>query len=189
MNKFVMQAAITVIVVLACLALEAALSPAAMALGFNVSFTNFRNGGGSVTGIVRGLTDWYFVKIDQSETEDWINSDFINPAGRATPLPQMASQSSTCEGLMEAMTFTAFYDDSGFHLVRFVNLETQNTFDGSLSRQGSNNQGQPLYQGTMSPPTGGSYPVELIDLSGGNPRSGSQVAINYVGIEGTGTCR
>jgi hypothetical protein len=132
---------------------------------------------------------WYFVKFEQSGAEGWIRGDFINTAGRATPLSQRASQSGTCDGLLEAMTFTAFYDANGFHLVRFVNLETQNTFDGSLSRQGSNNQGQPLYQGTMSPPTGGSYPVELIDLSGGNPRSGSQVAINYVGIEGTGTCR
>ncbi|WOD40913.1 SH3 domain-containing protein [Nodosilinea sp. E11] len=132
---------------------------------------------------------WYFVKFETSGAEGWIRGDFINIAGRATPLPQQANQSSTCTGTMEAMTFTAFYDGNGFNLVRFVNLETQNTFDGTLSRQGSNNQGQPLYRGTMSPPTGGSYPVELTDLSGGNPRSGSQVAIDYEGIEGTGTCR
>ncbi|MGF1518435.1 MAG: SH3 domain-containing protein [Nodosilinea sp.] len=132
---------------------------------------------------------WYFVKFDESGAEGWIRSDFINTAGRATPLSDRASQSSTCEGLMEAMTFTAFYDANGFHLVRFVNLETRNTFDGTLQRQGSSNQGQPLYQGTMSPPTGGSYPIELTDLSGGTPRSGSEVAIDYEGIEGTGTCR
>ena len=132
---------------------------------------------------------WYFVKFDESGAEGWIRGDFINTAGRATPLPNRASQSSTCEGLMEAMTFTAFYDANGFHLVRFVNLETRNTFDGTLSRQGSSNQGQPRYQGTMSPPTGGSYPVELTDLSGGTPRSGSEVAVDYEGIEGTGTCR
>lgn len=132
---------------------------------------------------------WYFVKFDESGEEGWIRGDFINTAGRATPLPDRASQSSTCEGLMEAMTFTAFYDTNGFHLVRFVNLETRNTFDGNLSRQGSSNQGQPLYRGTMSPPAGGSYPVELTDLSGGTPRSGSEVAIDYEGIEGTGTCR
>ena len=132
---------------------------------------------------------WYFVKFDESGAEGWIRGDFINTAGRATPLSDRASQSSTCEGTMEAMTFTAFYDANGFHLLRFVNLETRNTFDATLSRQGSSNQGQPLYRGTMSPPTGGSYPVELTDLSGGTPRSSSEVAVDYVGIEGTGTCR
>ena len=132
---------------------------------------------------------WYYVKFEQSRAEGWIRGDFINIAGRATPLAPQAAASRTCEGLMEAMTFTAFYDANGFNQVRFTNLETRNTFDGSLSRQGSSNQGQPLYRGTMSPPTGGSYPVELTDLSGGNPRSGSQVAVSYEGIEGTGTCQ
>jgi hypothetical protein len=132
---------------------------------------------------------WYFVKFERSGAEGWIRGDFINTAGRAAPLSPQASASRTCEGLMEAMTFTAFYDANGFNQVRFTNLETRNTFDGSLSRQGSSNQGQPLYRGTMSPPTGGSYAVELTDLSGGNPRSGSQVAVSYEGIEGTGTCQ
>jgi hypothetical protein len=132
---------------------------------------------------------WYYVKFEKSGAEGWIRGDFINTAGRATPLSSQASASQTCDGQMEAMTFTAFYDGNGFNLVRFTNLETKNTFDGTLSRQGSSNQGQPMYQGTMSPPTGGSYPVQLTDLSGGTPRSGSQVAVSYEGISGTGTCK
>lgn len=131
---------------------------------------------------------WYFVKFDKSGAEGWIRGDFINTAGRATPLSQQANASNTCEGVMEGMAVTAFYDANGFHLVRFVNLETKNTFDATLSRQGSSNDGQPLYQGSASPPAGGSYPVVLIDLSGGNPRSGSQVSVNYTGIEGSVTC-
>ncbi|WP_199311955.1 SH3 domain-containing protein [Phormidium tenue] len=132
---------------------------------------------------------WYFVKFDQSGAEGWIRGDFINTEGRATPLSDRASQSDTCEGTMEGMAVTAFYDANGFHLVRFVNLETRNTFDATLSRQGSSNAGQPLYQGSASPPAGGSYPVALTDLSGGNPRSGSQVSLNYTGIEGSATCQ
>ncbi len=131
---------------------------------------------------------WYFVKFDQSGAEGWIRGDFINTEGRATPLSQRADDSNTCEGVMEGMAVTAFYDANGFHMVRFVNLETKNTFDATLSRQGSSNDGQPLYQGSASPPTGGSYPVALIDLSGGNPRSGSQVSLDYAGIVGSATC-
>lgn len=131
---------------------------------------------------------WYYVKFEESGAEGWIRGDFINTEGRATPLSQRASQSNTCDGVMEGMAVTVFYDDGGFHLVRFVNLETRNTFDAALSRQGSSNAGKPLYQGTASPPTGGSYPVALTDLSGGNPRSGSKVALDYTGIEGTATC-
>ncbi|MGB3203221.1 MAG: hypothetical protein WBA99_20110 [Nodosilinea sp.] len=132
---------------------------------------------------------WYFVKFEESGAEGWIRGDFINTAGRATPLSQRANTSSTCEGLMDGMTVTAFYDANGFHLVRFVNAETKNTFDATLSRQGSSNQGQPLYQGSTSPPTSDrSYPVSLVDLSGGTPRSGSQVNLSYAGIEGNATC-
>ncbi|HSM82592.1 MAG TPA: SH3 domain-containing protein [Nodosilinea sp.] len=132
---------------------------------------------------------WYYVQFEKSGAEGWIRGDFINTEGRATPLSSRADQSSTCAGQMESMAFTAFYDANGFHLVRFVNIETKNTFDATLSRQGSSSQGQPLYQGSASPPTGGSYPVALTDLSGGNPRSGSEVALDYVGITGSATCK
>ena len=132
---------------------------------------------------------WYFVKFEESGAEGWIRGDFINTEGRATPLSPQAAASNTCEGLMDGMTVTAFYDGNGFHLVRFVNVETNNTFDATLSRQGSSNQGQPLYQGSTSPPTSDrSYPVSLVDLSGGTPRSGSQVNLSYAGIEGSATC-
>ncbi len=132
---------------------------------------------------------WYFVKFEKSGAEGWIRGDFINTEGRATPLPPRASQSGTCDGLMDGMTVTAFYDANGFNLVRFVNMETKNTFDATLSRQGSSNQGQPLYQGSASPPTSdSSYPVSLTDLSGGTPSSGSRVNLSYAGIEGSATC-
>jgi hypothetical protein len=132
---------------------------------------------------------WYFVKFEESGAEGWIRGDFINTEGRATPLSQRADTSSTCEGLMDGMTVTAFYDANGFHLVRFVNMETKNTFDATLSRQGSSNQGQPLYQGSTSPPTSDrSYPVSLIDLSGGTPSGGSRVNLSYAGIEGSAAC-
>jgi hypothetical protein len=132
---------------------------------------------------------WYYVKFEQSRAEGWIRGDFINVGGQAASVPTSIRSEGRCEGLLEAMTFTAYYSDNSFTQVRFVNLETQNTFDSTLRRQGSNTQGQPLYQGTASPPTGGTYRVELTDLSGGNPGDGSQVAIDYHGIvAGTGTC-
>lgn len=131
---------------------------------------------------------WYYVKFEKSGAEGWIRSDFVNVSGRGQPLASRASQSRQCEGRMEAMTFTAFYDANGFNLVRFQNMETKNTFDSPLARQGSNTQGQPLYTGTASPPTGGSYPVQLTDLSGGKPGGGSQVSINYSGMLGNATC-
>jgi hypothetical protein len=132
--------------------------------------------------------EWYYVKFEQSGAEGWVRGDFINTAGRATALPQRAVASSSCEGLLEALAFTAFYDPSGFNLIRFQNLETKSTFDASLAPQGANAQAQPVFSGSASPPTGGSYPVTVTDLSGGQPGGGSQVAVSYSGIAGTGTC-
>jgi len=131
---------------------------------------------------------WYYVKFEKSGAEGWVRSDFVNLAGRGQPLASRATQSSQCQGRMEALAFTAFYDANGFNLVRFQNLETKNTFDSPLTRQGSNNRGQPLYTGSASPPTGGSYPVQLTDLSGGKPGGGTQVSISYSGMLGNATC-
>ncbi len=131
---------------------------------------------------------WYYVKFEKSGAEGWIRSDFINTSGRAQPLASRAAQSSQCQGRLESLAFTAFYDANGFNLVRFQNLETKNSFDSPLIRQGSTNQGHPLYTGTATPPTGGSYPVQLTDLSGGNPGGGSQVSVNYINMVGNATC-
>ena len=131
---------------------------------------------------------WYYVKFEKSGAEGWIRSDFINISGRAQPLAGRAAQSSQCQGFMEVLAFTAFYDANGFNLVRFQNVESKNTFDSPLTRQGSNNQGQPLYTGTATPPTGGSYPVQLTDLSGGKPGGGSQVSVKYIDMVGNATC-
>lgn len=133
--------------------------------------------------------DWYYVKFEQSGAEGWIRGDFINIAGRATPLPQQAVASRGCEGLLESLTFTAFYNTDGFNLIRFQNLETKNTFDAALSPQVTTAEAQPTYTGSASPPTGGTYPVTVTDLSGGNPGGGSQIAVNYSGISGTGICK
>ncbi len=133
--------------------------------------------------------DWYYVKFEQSGAEGWVRGDFINIEGRATQLPAQVNTSNQCEGLLEALAFTAYYDSSGgFNLIRLQNLETKNTFDASLSAQVGTAEQQPTYTGNASPPTGGSYPVTVIDLSGGNPGGGSQISVNYSGIIGTGTC-
>ncbi len=133
--------------------------------------------------------EWYYVKFEQSGAEGWIRGDFINIEGRATALPPRVNTSNQCEGLLEAMAFNAYYDSSGqFTLIRFQNLETKNTFDAPLSAQVTTAQAQPTYTGSASPPTGGTYPVTVIDRSGGKPGGGSEIAVNYSGISGTGTC-
>ena len=133
--------------------------------------------------------DWYYVKFEQSGAEGWIRGDFINIEGRATPLPAQVNTGNQCEGLLEALTFTAFYDSNGeFNLIRLQNLETNNTFDARLSPDVRTDQQQPTYSGNASPPTGGTSPVTITDLSGGNPGGGSQISVNYSGITGTGTC-
>ena len=133
--------------------------------------------------------DWYYVKFEQSGAEGWIRGDFINIEGRATPLPPQVNAGNQCEGLLEVLAFTAYYDASGeFNLIRFQNLETKTTFDARLGPQVRTAEQQPAYSGNASPPTGGTYPVTVTDLSGGNPGGGSQIAVNYSGITGTGTC-
>jgi hypothetical protein len=133
--------------------------------------------------------DWYYVKFEQSGAEGWIRGDFINIEGRATPLPAQVNTANQCEGLLEALAFTAYYDSSGeFNLIRFQNLETKNTFDARLAPQVRTAEQQPTYTGNASPPTGGTYPVTVTDLSGGNPGGGSQISVDYSGIVGTGTC-
>jgi hypothetical protein len=133
--------------------------------------------------------DWYYVKFEQSGAEGWIRSDFINVEGRATPLPPQVNTGNQCEGLLEVLNFTAFYDSSGeFNLIRFQNLETNSTFDARLAPQVRTAEQQPSYTGNASPPTGGTYPVTVTDLSGSNPGGGSQISVNYNGITGTGTC-
>jgi hypothetical protein len=133
--------------------------------------------------------DWYYVKFEQSGAEGWIRGDFINIEGRATPLPAQVNTGNQCEGLLEVLTFTAYYDSSGqFNLIRLQNLETNNTFDAALSPQVTTTAAQTTYTGNASPPTGGTYPITVTDLSGGNPGNGSQVSVNYSGITGTGTC-
>ena len=131
---------------------------------------------------------WYYVKFEQSGAEGWIRQDFINIAGRPQPLPSSVATGRQCKGVMESLAFTVYYDDAGFHLVRFLNLETKNSFDSSLTRQGNDAQAKPVYGGTATPPKAGTYKVQITDLSGGKPGGGSQLAINYDGMAGTGLC-
>jgi hypothetical protein len=132
--------------------------------------------------------DWYYVKFEQSGAEGWIRGDFINIEGRATPLPAQVNTGNQCEGLIESLAFTAYYNRNGFNLIRFQNLETKTTFDAGLTPQVTTADAQPTYTGNASPPTGGTYPVTVTDLSGGNPGGGSQISVNYSGLVGTGTC-
>jgi len=132
--------------------------------------------------------DWYYVKFEQSGAEGWIRGDFINIEGRATPLPAQVNTGNQCEGLIESLAFTAYFNRNGFNLIRFQNLETKTTFDAGLTPQVTTAEAQPTYTGNASPPTGGTYPVTITDLSGGNPGGGSQISVNYSGLVGTGTC-
>ncbi|MBU6229564.1 MAG: SH3 domain-containing protein [Cyanobacteria bacterium REEB459] len=131
---------------------------------------------------------WYYVKFEQSGAEGWIRSDLITVAGRPQPLPKEVATGPQCKGMMEALAFTVYYNQAGFTLVRFLNLETKNSFDSTLTRQGNDSQGKPLYQGSATPPKAGPYTVQITDLSGGKPGSGSQLTINYNGMAGIGLC-
>lgn len=134
---------------------------------------------------------WYYVKFNQSGAEGWVRGDFIDTSGRVQAAAQTTASSaiSQCEGVFEGTVFVARYGDGGFTRIEFRNLESKATFAGSLQPQGSNSQGQPVFVGEVSPPAGGSYSAQITDLSGGNPRAGSQVALDYEGIPATGTCK
>lgn len=134
--------------------------------------------------------EWYYVKFEQSGAEGWIRSDFINTSGRAQALPSPIVQQQECAGVMESLAFKAYYSNNRFQMLRFTNLETKSSFDSPLSPTTTNAQGQPVYTGQASPPTGGQYEVRLTDLSGGTPGRGSQVSVNYGNLlTGTGTCQ
>ncbi|HEY9762148.1 MAG TPA: SH3 domain-containing protein [Trichocoleus sp.] len=134
---------------------------------------------------------WYYVRFNESGAEGWIRGDFIDTSGRVQAAPQTTAKSSTgqCEGVFESTVFVAQYENNSFTRIQFRNLESKATFAGNLRPQGQNSQGQPIFVGEVSPPAGGSYSAQITDLSGGNPRAGSQVALDYDGIPASGTCK
>jgi hypothetical protein len=135
---------------------------------------------------------WYYVRFQGTGAEGWVRGDFIDTSGRrpTAATPQTAPTTIVeCEGVFEETVFTARYSGGSFTRIDFRNLETNATFGGSLSYQGEDAQGRPTYVGSVSPPAGGSFQARIIDLSGGSPRPGSQVALEYEGIPGSGTCR
>ncbi|HEY9881623.1 MAG TPA: SH3 domain-containing protein [Leptolyngbyaceae cyanobacterium] len=134
---------------------------------------------------------WYYVRFNQSGAEGWIRGDFIDTSGRVQAAGQTTNNSSIsqCEGVFEDTVFIARYGNGSFTRIEFRNLESKATFAGNLRPQGSNSQGQPVFVGEVTPPAGGSYSAQITDLSGGNPKVGSQVALDYDGIPATGTCK
>ncbi|HEY9737960.1 MAG TPA: SH3 domain-containing protein [Trichocoleus sp.] len=133
---------------------------------------------------------WYYVKFSGSGAEGWVRGDFINTQGEPTAAASQstAARSVQCKGVFDETVFTATYSNGSFTRIEFRNLESNATFGGPLRSQGENGQGQPVFTGAVSPPAGGSYSATLIDLSGGNPTPGSQVALEYADIPATGTC-
>ncbi|MBD2257473.1 SH3 domain-containing protein [Pseudanabaena sp. FACHB-2040] len=134
---------------------------------------------------------WYYVKFQESGAEGWIRGDFIDTSDGpvAAASQSVAATTLECEGLFEETVFIARYSGSGFTRIDFRNLETNTSFGGNLSYQGENSQGQPTFTGSVTAPAGGSYQARITDLSGGNPRSGSQVALDYEGIPASGICK
>jgi hypothetical protein len=100
----------------------------------------------------------------------------------APPPPPPVSQRLFCDGRMKnGWAYTAEYADRRFTLIRWQR-SGQPPQTSSLTRSGTNNQGQPIYRGAFQSTTS----VTLIDLSGGAARPGSEVS---VGVEEWGWAR
>lgn len=97
-------------------------------------------------------------------------------------------QAILCSGTIFGDTsFTAAYRDRRFQQVDFRNLDTDYRFTAALEPAGSNAQGQPIYKGTNNDVP--SDRVTVVDLSGGNPKPGSQISLAYNNNWVRGTCR
>jgi hypothetical protein len=106
--------------------------------------------------------------------------------GSPPPPPPPTSQRLSCTGRMNnGWAYTAEYDGRRFTLMRWQR-SGQPPQTTTLSRIGTNSNGQPIYRGSFQAAT----TVTLIDLSRGNVRPGSEVS---VGVEewgwSRGTCR
>ncbi|HIK19435.1 MAG TPA: hypothetical protein IGS53_29725 [Leptolyngbyaceae cyanobacterium M33_DOE_097] len=116
--------------------------------------------------------------------EEWGTSTgtcSLSSGGNVTqPLPP-ASQQISCNGRMNnGWSYTAEYDRQ-FTLIRWQR-SGQAPQTTTLTRSGSNAEGQPIYRGDFQSAT----KVTLVDLSRGNVRPGSEVS---VGVEEWGWSR
>lgn len=103
----------------------------------------------------------------------------------STSSPAQATQSFVCTGKMNNQwQYTAQFVDGRFTQVTW-NRAGQPPQVSSLTFSSTNNQGQPIYNGSFQAATA----VTLIDLSGGDVRPGSQISVS---VEewgtSTGTC-
>lgn len=100
----------------------------------------------------------------------------------ASYLPAQAAQSFSCRGRMSnGWGYTAQFVDGRFTQVRWER-SGQPPQVSELSFSSTNASGQPIYRGAFQ----GATAVTLVDLSGGNVQSGSQVS---VGVEEWGWSR
>lgn len=104
-------------------------------------------------------------------------------AGRNPSPPQPpVSQQLFCKGRMNnGWAYTAEYNNRRFTLIRWQRPQ-QPPQTTNLTNDGRNAKGQPVYRGNFQAAT----TVTLVDLSGGNVRSGSEVS---VGVEEWGWSR
>lgn len=99
----------------------------------------------------------------------------------SSPQPPV-SQQLLCKGRMNnGWAYTAEYTNGRFTLIRWQR-SGQPPQTSNLTNDGKNAQGQPVYRGGFQAATA----VTLVDLSGGNVRSGSEIS---VGVEEWGWSR
>jgi hypothetical protein len=109
------------------------------------------------------------------------NCGNLNSGNRPSPQPP-ASQQLVCSGKMRnGWAYTAEFADGRFTQMRWER-SGQPPQITTLTSQGRNSQGQPVYRGSFQAAT----TVTLVDLSKGRVRPGSQVS---VGVEEWGWAR
>ena len=92
----------------------------------------------------------------------------------APPSPPPVSTRLFCDGRMNnGWAYTAEYENRRFTLMRW-NRSGQPPQTSTLTRSGTNSQGQPVYRGVFQSATA----VTLIDLSRGNVKPGSEVSVS-----------
>ncbi|BFM39130.1 hypothetical protein [Synechocystis sp. LKSZ1] len=94
-------------------------------------------------------------------------------SGNIPPSPSPGGQRFACRGQMKnGWAYTAEYADRRFTQIRWER-PGQPPQITTLTRQGKNAQGQPLYRGSFQAAT----MITLLDLSRGNVKPGSQVSV------------
>ncbi|MBF2002101.1 MAG: hypothetical protein IGS50_04030 [Synechococcales cyanobacterium C42_A2020_086] len=117
--------------------------------------------------------------------EEWGTSTAscgLSAGGSTPPVPPPVTQPLFCDGRMtNGWAYTAEHTDGRFTQIRWER-SGQPPQTTTLTRSGTNVQGQPIYRGAFQAATA----VTLVDLSGGNVQPGSAVS---VGVEEWGWAR